>query len=212
MFVPNRLPLSTFWRTLAVLLGLGLTFATPSLGRAADNQDVVRTLLHSDVYITPDRLPQAHLKPGDAGRLQKQADAANARQVPEQFALIAHFRPAAFRSVGQAANDLRSLLDFSGVLIIVSPLGIGVGSDQLTTAQQSRIQHDAAPLCTRQGYATCAIFAGREAVTLARADKDAAFHDATVFWLIVLAGLAAGTAIAAGALRWRARRLFSRPA
>lgn len=186
-----------------------VAFSSLHTALAATNQDVVRALIQSDAYVTPERLPQAHLMPGDQAHLQAQADQANAKGIPEQFAIVAHFRPEVFRTAAQAATALRNVLDFSGVLIIVSPLGIGVGSDQLTAGQDRDIEQAASPRCA-VSYTSCAIFAGQRAVTLARADKNAAFHDAAVFWSAVLTAMALAIVVVVLFLRHRTRAILSR--
>lgn len=169
-------------------LGLSMTSA-----RADTNKQVAAVLSTGDVYVTPVHLSVGNVKPGDIKRLQHEADVAAARGIQEKLAIVSRYPPN-HPSLSAAAAGLRNFLDYSGVLVIVAPHGIALGSDILTRAQDAAIANRARPRCSSRGFAACAIFAAQLSVVQARADEDNAFHDAVVFWFVALV---AGAVLAA---------------
>lgn len=193
----NVRPANRLAVVLITALGLSVTVA-----HADTNKQVAAVLSARDVYVTPVHLQAGNVKPGDSQRLQREADVAAARGIQEKLAIVSHY-PRTAPSLSMAAAGLRNFLDYSGVLIIVAPHGIALGSDILTPAQDAAIANQARPLCLTRGFANCAIFAGQLAVVKARADEDNAFHDAAVFWLVALV---AGAVLAAIVLLSVSRR------
>ncbi|MGH2443035.1 MAG: hypothetical protein ACRDFX_07730 [Chloroflexota bacterium] len=204
----RRIHLAAIVSLCALLSIIGISWS--SLAFADSNVDVVRALNATDVYVTPQHISGAHISPGDAGRLQAQVSAAAAKNINEKFALVSHF-PSHFKTAGQAVDGLRGFLDFSGVLILVAPTGIAISSDVITPAQQRQLIRREQPVCVSKGFATCAIAAGRRAEVLARSDSNSSFHDAAVFWIVLLLIVLASFGVAALALS-RRRRHTSRNA
>lgn len=201
---PNRL-MTALAAALCLLL-LGGILAAPVL--ADSNTTVLRALSAGDAYVTNTPPSSAHIAPGDQQRLQRQADLAHSRGADEKFALLSHY-PSTYHSPAAAASALRHFLDFSGVLVLVSPAGIALSSDQLSTSEDTAIADAARPQCLTQSWTACALFAGQRALTQVRADKNAAFRGATIFWLVLLAVIAALFVIAGLVIRGRRKRLAS---
>lgn len=173
-------------RLCAIVLSTFVLFGTTWLPVAADtNSDVVKGLVTKGAYITPLAPPSAHIRPGDINRLLNQEADANSKGVPERIAIVSHL-PSNYRSTAAAADGLRNYLQFSGVLILASPRGIGISSDQMSQSEMNTIARKSLPLCKSISYTDCALNAAVLSVTQVRADKNSSFHDAAVFWLVLL--------------------------
>ena len=177
---PRPLALVPVWAVLVAILAASATV------RADTNAQVAAYLTTHDVFVTHQALPSGALRGGARGPLQRQVDAAGRQQVPEKFAIVRSY-PSNFHSPAQAAEGLRNFLDFSGVLVLVSPEGIGVASDMLSSAELSALTRQASPHC-RSDYVACALFAAQTAAVQVRHSKNSAFHQAALFWLAFLIG------------------------
>jgi hypothetical protein len=141
------------------------------------------------VYVSNAMPPSARVSLGDVRRLRAATHAAVNKGVPEKIALVSHY-PNQYRDTYAAARALRQFLDFAGVLVMVSPRGIGVSSDTLTFNEIRSIQTRVRPHCLASSYAECAVIAGQLAVDQTNSDKSAANKSAATFWLVLLAVLA----------------------
>lgn len=169
---------------LALLLAVLFTIGSVSIAAAAD---VITTLEHANVYVSPLEIKDGHVKAGDAQRLASAASASARKGVPEKFALV-HSFPGS--SAPAAAHDLRNTLGFSGVLVLVAPGHIALSSDHLTREELDSIATQAAPRCSPQGYAACAIFAGQQAIKQAQAGSKGPAPSSGLLWLVVVGVLA----------------------
>lgn len=189
----------------AVLLCLLLTFPARVIPALADtNAQVAAALTSSDVYVARAMPSSAHVSSGDAQRLQAATHAAVNSGVPEKIAVVSHY-PSKYSDPYAAARALRQFLDFAGVLVLMSPRGIGVSSDTLTFNEIQSIERKALPRCLTS-YAQCALYAGQLAVNQTKADKSAANRSAAIFWLVLLAILAVIIAAVAFVVRRRQSR------
>jgi hypothetical protein len=188
---------------LVTLAGIFLILVTPA--RADTNSDVVKALTQGDVYITNQAPPQARIHAGDRQRLTQLTDQAASKGIPEKIAIVSQY-PRRYANTAQATSALRQYLDFSGVLILISPRGVGVSSDVLTQSEDTAIARKVRPICLSQGYTACALHAGQLALNQGRADKNSAFHSAAVFWIVLLVILAVIILIVVLAMRARQRR------
>jgi uncharacterized membrane protein YgcG len=196
-----------FPRALAFLLFLSLLLAStlrahPAL--ADTNAQVTVALTSNDVYVSNALPSSAHLSPGDIQRLQAATRAAVNAGVPEKIALVSHY-PGQYSDAYAAARALRQFLDFAGVLVLVSPRGLGVSSDTLTFNEIQSIEGKARSRCLIS-YAACAVYAGQLAVNQTKADTAAANRSAAIFWLVLLAILAVIIAAAVFVVRRRQSR------
>jgi uncharacterized membrane protein YgcG len=190
-----------------ILLLVSALFAAlvPSAAALADtNAQVAAALTSRDVYVSSSMPASAHLSPRDVQRLQAATHAAVNSGVPEKIALVSHY-PSNYSNTYAAAQALRQYLDFAGVLVLVSPSGIGVSSDTLTFNEIQSIETKARPRCLTS-YAQCAVFAGQLAVKQTQADKSSANKGAATFWAILLVVLAVLIAAAVFVTRRRQRR------
>lgn len=151
---------------------------------AESNGTIAEKLGSQDVYITNHALPGGHLGPGDLGRLQREVNSAASQGVAEKIGILAHYSSHAHSPV-QAAHLLRDFINFSGVLILVTPQGIGISSDALSSSELTSIAHQVAPLCLRS-YADCAIAAGQKAAARVKTDNNNQFRSAAIFWVVIL--------------------------
>ncbi len=185
------------------LVAFVFTFSAHTV-RADTYSDVVDGLNSSGAYVTPHPPAGSHIRPEDLQRLRNQVTNASNLGIDEDIAVVSSYPPN-FRSPQEAAASLLNFLDFDGVLVLVSPQGIALSSDQLTDAEDSAIARRARPTCETQSWTSCALLAARLAVTQGRADKNSAFHDAIVFWAIFFIALAILIVIAIIALQLRRR-------
>ncbi|HEX6506927.1 MAG TPA: hypothetical protein VF221_04775, partial [Chloroflexota bacterium] len=146
--------------------------------------DVVATLTQGDVYVAKALPAYAHMAPGDIARLRVATNAAANQGVTEKIAIVSSYPPH-YAHASQAAEGLRNFLDLSGVLVLVSPRGIGVASDNLTQDQIRSIEARTRPRCLASSYTSCAIFAGQLAVAQVKSDVASANRSAQIFWVIV---------------------------
>jgi len=187
-----------------LILASFLAVLNPSRASADTNAEVAAQLSANDVYITNQKLPGGAVHAGDLKRLQAQANAASARNVDEKLAIVAGY-PSNFKDISEAAVSLQSFLDYSGVLILVSPNGMGISSDLMSTKSMDRIIGRAQPVC-RRSYADCTLLAGRLAIPAVRSAENSSFRDAIVLIAGALVGLAVIAAVLAYAI-FRRRRL-----
>lgn len=189
------------------LLLVALLFSAPMrvvTALADTNAQVAAALTSNDVYVSNSLPPSAHVIPGDTQRLMDATRAAVDASVPEKIALVSHY-PSKYSDTYSAAQALRQFLDFAGVLVLVSPRGIGVSSDTLTLGEIQSVERKARPHCLTS-WAQCAVYAGQLAVDQTKADKSAANKSAAIFWLILLAVLAVIIAAAVFVFRRRQSR------
>jgi hypothetical protein len=169
--------------TIAAVVGLLSPRATLAAG--GSSSDAALQLSANDVYVAPQMLSQPWVHKTDAARLRAATTNANRRGVPTKVGVIAHY-PKALRSPTDAAQALRSFLDFSGVLILVTPQGIGISSDELSNADIASIQRRVRAQC-RVDAASCAI----EAIQLSQprvfAIQSKANRNAAIFWVVSVA-------------------------
>ncbi len=169
---------------------------------ADTNAQVAAALTANDTYVSKSLPPSAHVKSGDVQRLMDATRTAVNSGVPEKIGLVSHY-PNKYNDTYAAAQALRQYLDFAGVLVLVSPWGIGVSSDTLTLQEIQSIERAARPHCLTS-WTQCSIEAGQLAVKQTKADTSAANKSAAVFWLVLLAVLA--VIIGAAVLFFRGRR------
>jgi len=182
---------------IAILVFVGFLLL-PAPAQADSNAVVAAQLSNYDVYITNNALPAGAVQQGDLKRLQQQVDAAASRNVDEKIAIISTY-PTHFHNITEAAASLQNFLDYSGVLILVSPRGMGISSDQISGKTATRIVRESSPAC-RRSYTACALLAGKLAIPAVRSAKNSAFHNALVLIAASVAGLAAITAVLAFAI------------
>lgn len=189
---------------LAVLLACFLCLACWSGVTAAG---VITTLEHQNAYISPKEIADGHAHPGDLQRLEAAASASAHRGVPEKFALV-HSYPGT--NIVTAEHNLRASLHFSGVLILLAPHQLAVGSDRLSSAESQHIFDQTAPRCRTQGYTACAIYAGQLATNQVLADKQQTGHSSGALWFIVVAvlGVIALVALTGGRRRRNAGQSY----
>ena len=108
--------------------------------------------------------------------------------VPEKIGLVSKY-PSKSSNTYAAADALRQFLDFAGVLVLVSPRGIGVSSDTLTLREIQYVERQARPRCL-VSWSQCAVYAGQLAVKQTKADTSAANKSAAILWAVLLAVLA----------------------
>jgi hypothetical protein len=194
------------YRRLAPLLALILTLCVVSIARAGEDTDAFNALQRGNVYIAPDVKSYGKIQSGDTQLLARQATSAAAANIPEKFVIIRSLPPQFAPIKGAAyrgASALRQAVALTdGVLILIWPHGIGVSSDRLSSGEMQTIEHNASPICQAQGYAPCAVQAGKAAVTTIQNDQTSSNRNVAIFWVVVLAIIAA----LIGLFVWRAAR------
>ncbi len=175
-------------RLLAVLAAIAAAVwlvATPPAvhaGKRATNADVAQQLSLSDVYIAPEMHSRPYVHAGDAQRLTQATTDSAHRGVPMKVGIISHY-PRTVHSPTDAADKLRNYMDFSGVLILVTPSGIGISSDQLSGKDIAAIERAVGPRCKVEAT-DCAISAIHRAVPRVLAIQAEANRNAGVFWVV----------------------------
>jgi hypothetical protein len=171
--------------TAALIFALAVAWLTAGnarvfAGQRGSNADTAQQLSLNDVYIAPEMVSYSNVHRDDVQRLTRASANAGRRGVPTKVGIISHY-PTTAKSPTQAAQVLRTYMDYSGVLILVTPKGIGMSSDELSNAQIAAIERKVRAGC-RVEAADCAINAIHLAVpqvlnTQARANRNAA-----IFW------------------------------
>lgn len=151
-------------------------------GKRGTNADTAQQLSMTNVYIAPEMRGRANVHGDDANRLQRATTNAATRGVPVKVGIIGHY-PRSAHSPTQAAQILRNYLDFSGVLILVTPRGIGVSSDQLSNADIAATERAANPGC-KVDAGDCAIQAIHRTAPQVLAVQARANRNAAVFWVV----------------------------
>lgn len=161
-----------------------LTVTAPAVhaGKRATNADAAQQLSLNDVYIAPEMFSKSYVHSGDDNRIKVATTDAAHRGVPTKVGILSHY-PRTVHSPTAAAKKLRNYMDFSGVLILVTPEGIGISSDQLSSADIAAIERSVQPTCRRE-VADCAINAIHRAVPRVLAIQSEANRNAAVFWIV----------------------------
>jgi hypothetical protein len=168
------------------------------------NGRVANALAAQDTFISPQLRAGGGVPRDAAALLKRQAQKASTQGVREKLALVEGY-PRNFSSPSTAADGLLQYLSLSGVLVLVSPRGLGVSSDDLSPAQISSVVRTAKPFCSRD-YASCAVAAGSAALVLVRANQAQSQHSTLVFWVATVAGILALAALLTIAALVRRRR------
>lgn len=164
---------------MSVCLG-ALPRATSAAG--GPNSDTAFQLSAQDVYIAPAMQSRPFVHPGDAARIRAATQDASRRGVPTKVGVIGHY-PKVLKNPTDASQALRNFMDFSGVLILVTPKGMGISSDEMSNADIAAIQRRVQPQC-RTTAAGCAIRAIHLAVPRVLAIQSKANRNAAIFWLV----------------------------
>lgn len=178
-------PMTRISLVLALAASAFLWLLTPSGAvRAAGGTNSIEAqqLAANDVYVAPEMHSQPWVHSDDGARLRAATASASGRGVPVKVGVISHY-PKVLRSPTDAAQALRNFLDFSGVLILVTPKGIGISSDELSNADIASIQRQVQPQC-RIDAASCAIRAIQLAEPRVFAIQSKANRNAAIFWLV----------------------------
>jgi hypothetical protein len=185
-----------FIALLLVLLPVGVVVAD-------NNVTVANKLTNDAIYISPSVIAAGHASASDKGQLRRAVDAAGKSSVSVKVALVMQY-PSNVKRPHDAADHLRNFIDFSGVLVLVSPHGIGVSSDYLSSAATARLERKAAPFCSRT-YAECAVRAINASVPEVKAEVAAANRNVAIFWAVAV--IAFGILITVLVLAARRRQL-----
>jgi len=154
------------------------------VARADTNVTVVNKLTNDSVYVAPSVIAAGHAGHADKDLLQRVVDDASKRSVPVKVALLTQY-PHTLHNPHDAADKLRNFIDFSGVLVLVSPRGVGVSSDYLSNADSQRIERQVTSNCSLS-YTGCAVKAIRASVPLVQTEQAAANRNVAVFWAIAI--------------------------
>ena len=190
-----------------IALAACLLALLPSIVLADKNSAVVTALTNADLYISPHVVNSGHVHTGDRHRLLSAIREVGSKGVPVKVALLGHYpNPKGQWSPFDAADHLRNFIAFSGVLVLVSPKGMGVSSDYLSSETVHQIVARSQGLCAGS-YASCAIAAMRASVPGVKAEQSRANRNVAVFWVVavVLFG------ILVAVLVWTARRRQEQP-
>lgn len=180
MFLMNRLVIALAAASILVWL-----IAAPPVahaGKRATNADAAQQLSQNDVYIAPEMFSHPYVHAGDGRRISQATTDAARRGVPTKVGILSHY-PHTAHSPTAAAQSLRNFMDFSGVLILITPKGIGISSDQLSDADIAAIERAVQPSCQVE-VADCAISAIHRAVPRVLAVQSEANRNAAVFWIV----------------------------
>lgn len=191
--------LSGTWR--AVLAVMALLIAIPSAALADNNITVLNKLNNDNVYIAPAVRAAGHAARGDAAKIQRTVDQAGKHGVPVKVALVMQY-PSTIKSPEDGADHLRGFLDFSGVLVLVTPHGVGVSSDYFGAAYARKLERQAAPLCA-SSYTACAVEAVQASVPKVQAEQSAANRNVAIFWAVAVIVFGALVAVLVLAARRR---------
>jgi hypothetical protein len=165
-----------------------MLLALLSAGHAAvadSNAQIAEGLIKQDVYISPPLQGTGHVRSGDEGLLKRVIASAARQGAPEKIALVSHY-PTQYATPIEAATNLQNYLGFSGVLVLVSPRGLGIGSDYLSARQVQTVVRDVQPLC-RVSYASCAAAAATRSIAYVQASQRSTHHSVLVFWGVTVA-------------------------
>jgi hypothetical protein len=175
--------LNSALRTLAVVLvalaSVPALAAHASSGGGSDTI-VAAKLSNQDEYIDPAELASSHTRPGDDARLLAVTKRAAKQGVPAKVGIISGYDKR-IRTPAEAAERLRNYIDFSGVLVLVSPRGVGVSSDYLQSSATTAIAARVQPRC-RASYTACAIAAVNATVPRIKSAQAGAYRDVAIFW------------------------------
>lgn len=170
-------------RLLVALSVLALALL-PSYAFADTNSDVIAALATRDLYISPHVTAAHHVRPGDKNRLLSAIGEVSKKGVAVKVALVGHYpHTKDTRNPFDAADHLRNYLGFSGVLVLVSPTGMGLSSDYLSGKDVRQVVQGSQPLCTTS-YASCAIAALQASVPRVKAEESGANRNVAIFWVI----------------------------
>jgi hypothetical protein len=167
-----------------LLVSLLLALLLPAVAQADNNTTVLNTLNNGSVYVAPSVLSSGHAARGDAKKLQAAVDAAGSHGVPAKVALVMTY-PSTIHSPEDGANHLRNLLDFSGVLVLVAPRGVGVSSDYLSSAEVRGLERRAGSRCA-SSYTACAVEAIQASVPKVQAQQATANRNVAIFWAVAV--------------------------
>jgi hypothetical protein len=163
--------------------------AVPAYQDEAAIIKVAGTLKGQSVVITPGAISGHLAVAADAGKLDAVVRTANAQGVTEKFLVVSKY-PAGYSNPTDAAGALSNQIGLSGVLVLVAPDGIGVGSDLLSGGDRNKIAAQAGS-CASSNVVPCAVLSGKAAIPLYKAQQA---HQNTVnniiagiFGLVVLA-------------------------
>jgi hypothetical protein len=173
-------------RTAAIALStILLILCVSTRARADPITQVLDALNVNNVYIS-DLVYQHHeAQQGDEARLQAAVDAANNQGVAEKIALLQRF-PSNIHTAAEAATNIGNFEDFTGVVIVVWPHGVGLSTDPLTDGEAAQIAREVAPYCTGS-FTTCATAAADRVIPVVKSEKSNAYRSAAIFWVITLA-------------------------
>jgi hypothetical protein len=178
-------PITRVSLVIALVAAAGVWLLVPAgAARAAGGTNSVEAqqLAANDVYIAPEMRSRPWVHSNDGARLRAATTSSNRRGIPTKVGVISHY-PKVLRSPTDAAQALRNFLDFSGVLILVTPRGIGISSDELSNADIAAIQRQVQPQCHIDA-AGCAIRAIQLAQPRVLAIQSKANRNAAIFWLV----------------------------
>ncbi|HEX8917365.1 MAG TPA: hypothetical protein VF898_02590, partial [Chloroflexota bacterium] len=158
----HRTMVARLWLVLLITVG-GVPFwdASGAGAQAACRgvaQCVVAGLTNSDVYLDPYMIANGKIRPADKAALQLVVKSAAKRGVPVKIS-VSRYPSKSYADAYAAARALRHFLDFSGVLILIAPNGIGVSSNTLNLGEIQAIEEHARPLCFAGKTVQCAAVA-----------------------------------------------------
>lgn len=186
-------------RLLITLLAFALAFI-PTATSANGNGNAANTLEALDVYVSPPLLGTPHAPLGSKGRLERAVQFAAGRGVTVKIAVLNTY-PRHIHNPRAAADKLRNFLNFSGVLVLVAPDGLGVSSDLLSGSDIDAIIAGARSHCN-PSYVRCAVMAANASIPRVKAEESRANRNVAIFWAVML--VIFGLII--GGLIWFARR------
>lgn len=176
----------------ATLFTLLAVFHSGSRALAQGVPQYVRVLTTSDAYLSPSQVRAGYAQAGDLQRLTEAVRSEAARGVHVKLAIIDGVSTAPGRTEF-LARKVRSFLNFSGVVVLVSNRGIGVASDKLSRSEEQHIESKARPVCQRPSkgaFTQCVILAAHEAVSQIKDDQASSARTTAIIWVVVLAILA----------------------
>lgn len=148
-------------------------------------QCVVAGLTNSDVYLDPYMIANGKIRPTDKAALQLVVKSAAKRGVPVKIS-VSRYPSKSYADAYAAARALRHFLDFSGVLILIAPNGIGVSSNTLNLGEIQAIEEHARPLCFAGKTVQCAAVAADAAASQVISNQNTANRNRALFWLVAL--------------------------
>jgi hypothetical protein len=173
-------------KRLFVVIALLLAVAAETRSVHADgrgtNADTALNMSANQVYVAPEMEEKPYVHADDKDRMTQATTHIGSRGVPIKVGVIGHY-PKGLRNPTEAAQKLRIYMDFSGIVILVTPKGMGISSDQLTNTEIARIEHRAGPGC-RVEAGDCAITAMHMAEPLVLAHQSSENRNAAMFWAV----------------------------